>query len=41
MADLLSEGETIPEVRVDSYYSDTGEFYDSIPAEITEIFRSS
>ena len=41
VADLLSEGETIPEVRVDSYYSDTGEFYDSIPAEISEIFRSS
>ena len=39
VADLLS-GDTVPDVRVDSYYADTGEFFDSIPAEIARIYRS-
>lgn len=39
-ADLFSVGDTISDVRVDSYYADTGEFFDSIPAEIQEVIRS-
>lgn len=41
VADLLREGSVIPNAHVDSYYVDTGEFYDSIPAEIYEIVRSN
>lgn len=41
VADLLTEGETISQVRVVSCYADTGELYDSIPGEVTEIFRSN
>lgn len=40
VADLLNVGDVIPDVRVDSYYADTGEFYDSIPAEIYEVVRT-
>ena len=40
VADMLTVGETVANIRVDSYYSDTGEYYDSIPAEICEIVRT-
>ncbi len=40
IAELLTEGETIPAAHVDLYYSDTGEFYESIPGEIGHIYRS-
>lgn len=39
VAQKLNVGDVIPNVRVDSYYSDTGEFYDTIPAEIYEVVR--
>ena len=41
IADLLTEGTVISSAHVDSYYVDTGEFYDTIPAEIYEIVRSN
>jgi len=40
VAELLSEGDVIKDVRADSWYVDTGEFYDSIPGEIYQISRS-
>lgn len=40
VADLLEVGDTVADVRVDSYYADTGEFYDSIPGEIYEVIRT-
>lgn len=40
IADLLYMGFAVTDVRVDTYYADTGEFYDSIPAEIDEIVCS-
>lgn len=33
-ASLLEAGGFYPDARVDSYYSDSGQFYDSIPAEL-------
>ena len=39
VADMLSVGDVISAVRVDSYYADTGELYDSIPGEINEVVR--
>ena len=40
IAEILSAGKTLSTVHVDSYYADTGTFYDSIPAEIYEIINS-
>lgn len=41
IADMMEEGDYFPVARVDSYYADTGEFYDSIPAEIYQVVRTS
>ena len=41
IAEILSVGDVISDVHVDSFYSDTKEFYDSIPAEIYEVVQSS
>jgi hypothetical protein len=40
VADMLSVGDVLPNAHVDSYYVDNGEFYDSIPAEISEVVRT-
>ena len=34
-AELLEAGRVYGWARVDSYYADSGELYDSIPAELT------
>lgn len=39
VADLLEIGDVISNAHIDSYYSDTGEYYDTIPAEIYEVVR--
>ena len=40
IAGLLHEGDVILNAHTDSYYTDSGEFYDSIPTEIIYVYRS-
>lgn len=40
VADLFLAGKEVQDIRIDSYYADTGEFYDSIPGEIIDVFAS-